>query len=198
MRFESDMSRRVRDVMTPMPLITAPVGVSNDDALRLLSQNKIEKLPIVDGNDRLQGLITVKDFVKKDQYPLATKDDDGRLRVAAAVGFFDDAYKRAMALVDAGVDAIVVDVAQGHGKGVLDMVARLKKRPGCGPRRRHRRQRRHPCGRAGPRRRRRGRREVWGWAWIDLHDPGGRGGGRPAGHRDLARRLRRAAPPVCR
>jgi IMP dehydrogenase len=128
-RFESDTSRAVREVMTPMPLITAPVGVSSDEALRLLSLNKIEKLPLVDAAGRLQGLITVKDFVKKDQYPLATKDDDGRLRVAAAVGFFDDAYKRAMSLVEAGVDAIVVDVAQGHGKGVLDMVARLKKDP---------------------------------------------------------------------
>jgi IMP dehydrogenase len=127
MRFETDMTRLVREVMTPMPLVTAPVGVRNDDALALLQTNKIEKLPLVDANGRLQGLITVKDFVKKDQYPLATKDEDGRLRVAAAVGFFDDAYKRAMALVDAGVDAIVVDVAQGHGKGVLDMVARLKK-----------------------------------------------------------------------
>ncbi|HTL23755.1 MAG TPA: IMP dehydrogenase, partial [Mycobacteriales bacterium] len=101
-------------------------GVSNDEALALLQKNKIEKLPLVDASGRLQGLITVKDFVKKDQYPLATKDSDGRLRVAAAVGFFDDAYKRAMALVDAGVDALVVDTAHGHGKGVLDMVARLK------------------------------------------------------------------------
>ena len=128
-RFETDQSRLVRDVMTRMPLVTAPVGVSNDDALRLLQGNKIEKLPLVDATGHLQGLITVKDFVKKDQYPLATKDQDGRLRVAAAIGFFDDAYKRAMALVDAGVDAIVVDVAQGHGKGVLDMVARLKADP---------------------------------------------------------------------
>jgi len=129
MRFESDTTRLVREVMTPMPLVTAPVGVSSDEALQLLQTNKIEKLPLVDEGGRLRGLITVKDFVKKDQYPLATKDEDGRLRVAAAVGFFDDAYKRAMALVDAGVDAIVVDVAQGHGKGVLDMVARLKKDP---------------------------------------------------------------------
>ena len=125
-RFESDQSRLVQDVMTKMPLITAPVGVSNEDALQLLQSNKIEKLPLVDDNGHLRGLITVKDFVKKDQYPLATKDQDGRLRVAAAIGFFDDAFKRAMALVDAGVDAIVVDVAQGHGKGVIDMVAQLK------------------------------------------------------------------------
>jgi IMP dehydrogenase len=125
-RFETDQRRPVREVMTPMPLVTAPVGVSNEDALALLQRNKIEKLPIVDAQGRLCGLITVKDFVKKDQYPLATKDEDGRLRVAAAIGFLDDAFKRAMALIDAGVDAIVVDVAQGHGKGVLDMVARLK------------------------------------------------------------------------
>jgi IMP dehydrogenase len=125
-RFESDQTRLVRDVMTKMPLITAPVGVSNDDALQLLQSNKIEKLPLVDSSGRLVGMITVKDFVKKGQYPLATKDDDGRLRVAAAIGFHGDSFKRAMALVDAGVDAIVVDVAQGHGKGVLDMIAQLK------------------------------------------------------------------------
>ncbi|MFN2537485.1 MAG: IMP dehydrogenase [Mycobacteriales bacterium] len=126
MRFESNKHRPVREVMTPMPLITAPVGVTTEAALELLSSNKVEKLPIVDGAGHLKGLITVKDFVKKGQYPLATKDADGRLRVAAAIGFHGDAFKRAMALVDAGVDAIVVDVAQGHGKGVLDMVAALK------------------------------------------------------------------------
>ncbi|MGB8650708.1 MAG: IMP dehydrogenase [Mycobacteriales bacterium] len=131
-RFEVDQQRLVRDVMTPMPLVTAPVGVGNDEALRLLQSNKIEKLPLVDAAGRLQGLITVKDFVKKDQYPLATKDADGRLRVAAAIGFHGDAFKRAMALVDAGVDAIVVDVAQGHGKGVLDMIAQLKGDPAAG------------------------------------------------------------------
>jgi len=128
-RFETDKTRLVREVMTAMPLVTAPVGVSNDEALALLQKNKIEKLPIVDAQGRLQGLVTVKDFVKKDQYPDATKDEDGRLRVAAAIGFFGDAHKRAMALVEAGVDVIVVDVAQGHGQGVLDMVARLKSEP---------------------------------------------------------------------
>jgi IMP dehydrogenase len=119
-------TRLVGDVMTPMPLITGHEGIDRDEATRLLRQHKRERLPIVDDDGRLVGLITVKDFVKKDQYPLATMDSDGRLRVAAAVGFFDDAYKRAMALVDAGVDALVVDTAHGHGKGVLDMVARLK------------------------------------------------------------------------
>ena len=129
MRFETDLSRRVHEVMTAVPLITAREGVSTDEALALLQVNKVEKLPIVDGAGRLRGLITVKDFTKREQYPFATKDANGRLVVAAAVGFFDDAWKRAMALVDAGVDAIVVDVAQGHGKGVLDMIARLKAEP---------------------------------------------------------------------
>ena len=128
-RFETDQARLVRDVMTPMPLITAREGVRDDEALRLLQANKIEKLPIVDGAGRLRGLITVKDFVKKGQYPLATKDANGRLVVAAAVGFFDDAWKRAMALVDAGVDALVVDTAHGHSRGLLDMVCRLKAEP---------------------------------------------------------------------
>jgi IMP dehydrogenase len=128
-RFETDQQRLVRDVMTPMPLVTAPVGVSNEEALRLLQAHKIEKLPLVDATGHLRGLITVKDFVKKDQYPLATKDEDGRLRVAAAIGFFDDAYKRAMALVDAGVDVLVADTAHGHGRGLLDMVGRLKGDP---------------------------------------------------------------------
>ncbi len=128
-RFETDTTKLVREVMTPMPLVTAPVGVGNEEALRLLQTNKIEKLPLVDAQGRLSGMITVKDFVKKDQYPLATKDEAGRLRVAAAIGFHGDALKRAMALVDAGVDAIVVDVAQGHGKGVLDMIGQLKADP---------------------------------------------------------------------
>ncbi len=128
-RFETDQARLVRDVMTPMPLITAREGVRDDEALWLLQANKIEKLPIVDGAGRLRGLITVKDFVKKGQYPLATKDANGRLVVAAAVGFFDDAWKRAMALVDAGVDALVVDTAHGHSRGLLDMVCRLKAEP---------------------------------------------------------------------
>ncbi len=125
-RFESDHSRLVRDVMTAMPLVTAPVGVAPDDALRLLRQNKVEKLPLVDGRGRLHGLITVKDFVKREQYPLATKDADGRLVVGAAVGVGEDAYKRARTLVEAGVDFLVVDTAHGHSRGVIDMVRRLK------------------------------------------------------------------------
>jgi IMP dehydrogenase len=125
-RFEKDHTRAVRDVMTPMPLITGPVGIDGDDAMRLLAKHKIEKLPLVDDTGHLRGLITVKDFVKREQYPLATKDDSGRLVAAAAVGVGDDAYKRALTLVDAGVDVIVVDTAHGHSRAVLETVARLK------------------------------------------------------------------------
>jgi IMP dehydrogenase len=126
MRFETDPSRPVSEVMTPMPLITGPVGISRDDAMRLLAQNKIEKLPLVDDQDRLRGLITLKDFVKSGMYPDASKDDQGRLRVGAAVGFFGDAWKRAMALIEEGADLLVVDTAHGHSQGVLEMVRRLK------------------------------------------------------------------------
>jgi IMP dehydrogenase len=126
MRFEPDPSRLVGEVMTKMPLVTGRVGISGNDAMALLAANKIEKLPLVDDQDRLRGLITLKDFVKSDQYPDASKDDQGRLRVGAAIGFFGDAWKRAMALVEEGVDLLVVDTAHGHSQGVLEMVARLK------------------------------------------------------------------------
>ncbi|MCW2528631.1 MAG: guaB 1 [Pseudonocardiales bacterium] len=130
LRFETDMSRPVSAVMTRMPLITAPVGVDSDTALGLLAKNKIEKLPLVDADGRLRGLITVKDFTKSEQFPLATKDPGGRLRVGAAIGFFDDAWKRAMALVEAGVDLLIVDTANGHAAGVTDMIRRLKAESG--------------------------------------------------------------------
>lgn len=122
-------TRRVREVMTPMPLVTAPVGITRDDAAALLAKHKIEKLPLVDAAGRLSGLITVKDFVKTEQYPDATKDDEGRLRVAAAVGFYGDAWERAMALVEAGVDVVVVDTAHGHAQAMLAMIRRLKSDP---------------------------------------------------------------------
>ncbi|WP_372462735.1 IMP dehydrogenase [Sinomonas notoginsengisoli] len=122
-------SRKVHEIMTPMPLVTAKVGVSRDEVIGLLGKHRIEKLPLVDEMGILQGLITVKDFEKADQYPNATKDDAGRLRVGAAVGFFGDGYERAMTLVEAGVDVLVVDTANGHSQGVLDMIARLKKDP---------------------------------------------------------------------
>lgn len=129
LRFETDMSRRVADVMTPMPLVTGPVGISPDEAMSLLAANKIEKLPLVDEAGRLRGLITVKDYTKSEQYPLATKDDSGRLRVGAAVGFYGDSWKRAMTLVEAGVDALVVDTAHGHTRGVLDMIRAIRAEP---------------------------------------------------------------------
>jgi IMP dehydrogenase len=127
MRFVTDDSAKVREVMTKSPLITAPVGVGKDEALALLQRHKVEKLPLVDGTGRLSGLITVKDFIKSEQYPNSTKDEQGRLRVAAAVGVGDDAYKRARGLIDAGVDVIIVDTSHGHQRQVLDMIARLKK-----------------------------------------------------------------------
>jgi IMP dehydrogenase len=126
MRFENDPSRLVRDVMTPMPLVTAQAGVTKDEALGLLARHKVEKLPLVDASGRLTGLITVKDFTKSQDYPLATKDAHGRLVVGAAVGVGEESYKRALKLVEAGVDFIVVDTAHGHSSGVLEMVARLK------------------------------------------------------------------------
>jgi IMP dehydrogenase len=126
MRFEVDQSKPVSEVMTKAPLITAQAGVSAEAALGLLRRHKIEKLPIVDGHGKLTGLITVKDFVKTEQFPLSTKDSDGRLLVGAAVGVGDDAWTRAMTLVDAGVDVLIVDTAHAHNRLVLDMVHRLK------------------------------------------------------------------------
>lgn len=120
---------KVRDVMTAMPLVTGPVGIARADAAALLARHKVEKLPLVDGDGRLAGLITVKDFVKTEQYPNATKDAEGRLRVGAAVGFYGDAWERATALAEAGVDVLVVDTANGHARAMLDMVRRLKSDP---------------------------------------------------------------------
>jgi len=129
MRFETDPARKVGEVMTKMPLVTGPVGISRDDAFALLAKHKIEKLPLVDRQGRLQGLITLKDFVKSDRYPHATKDPQGRLRVGAAIGWFGDAWQRAMALVEEGVDLLIVDTANGHARGVTDMIRRLKAEP---------------------------------------------------------------------
>jgi IMP dehydrogenase len=122
-------TRLVRDAMTPMPLITAPVGVSAADAAALLGRHRVEKLPIVDDAGRLRGLITVKDFVKSEMYPNATKDDGGRLMVGAAVGFFGDALDRAWTLIEAGVDLLVVDTAHGHSAAMLEAIAALKADP---------------------------------------------------------------------
>jgi IMP dehydrogenase len=122
-------SHLVGDVMTPMPLITAPVGIDREDAAVILRQHKRERLPLVDDQGKLAGLITVKDFVKSEQFPHASKDADGRLLVGAAVGYFGDAYDRATTLVEAGVDVLVVDTAHGHARLLLEMVERLKKDP---------------------------------------------------------------------
>ena len=119
----------VADVMTPMPLVTAPVGISREDATTLLRKHKRERLPIVDASGRLAGLITVKDFVKSEQFPYASKDADGRLLVGAAIGYFGDAWERATTLVEAGVDVLVPDVANGHARLMLEMIERLKKDP---------------------------------------------------------------------
>ncbi|MGH9062168.1 MAG: IMP dehydrogenase, partial [Acidimicrobiales bacterium] len=130
MRFEVDHTRPVREVMTKAPLVTAQVGVTAEAALGLLRRHKVEKLPLVDGAGKLRGLITVKDFVKTEQYPMATKDPDGRLLCGAAVGVGADAYQRSMSLVDAGVDVLVVDTAHGHSRNVVDMVVKLKRELG--------------------------------------------------------------------
>ncbi len=129
MRFVSPFEKSttlVRDVMTPAPLITAHESIDPDGAVAIFAQHKIEKLPLVDDAGRLRGLITVKDFDKSEKYPNATKDDDGRLRIGAAIGFFGDAWERAGALRDAGVDVIVVDTANGDSAGVLEIIRRLK------------------------------------------------------------------------
>ncbi|MEV7278544.1 IMP dehydrogenase [Streptomyces sp. NPDC093111] len=126
MAFESDRSRQVREVMTPMPLVTGKVGISGVDAMELLRRHKIEKLPLVDEAGLLKGLITVKDFVKAEKYPNAAKDKGGRLLVGAAVGVAGDSYERAQALIEAGADFIVVDTAHGHSRLVGDMIAKIK------------------------------------------------------------------------
>jgi IMP dehydrogenase len=125
-RFEADHSRRVSAVMTAMPLVTAPVGVGREQALELLRKHKVEKLPLVDGQGRLRGLITVKDFSKSEKFPNASKDTEGRLLVGAAVGVGEDGKRRAQALADAGTDFLVVDTAHGHAEAVLAMVAQVK------------------------------------------------------------------------
>jgi IMP dehydrogenase len=120
---------KVDEVMTPSPLITGPVGISRADATALLRKHKLERLPLVDDRGHLGGLITVKDFVKSEQFPNASKDADGRLMVGAAVGYFGDAWERATTLIEAGVDVLVADTAHGHVTLLLEMVKRLKSDP---------------------------------------------------------------------
>ena len=125
MRFITDMTLLVKDVMTPAPLVTAKKGTTLEEAAKVLQKHKIEKLPIVDDEDKLIGLITIKDIEKKEQHPNANKDQFGRLRVAAAIGVGQ--LDRAKALVEAGVDAIVLDSAHGHSQGIIDTVKEIKK-----------------------------------------------------------------------
>jgi IMP dehydrogenase len=128
LRFESDTSQPVSNLMTSRDLVTAPVGTTLAEAEAILHRQKVEKLPVVDSEGRLKGLITVKDIQKRIEFPHATKDEQGRLRVGAAVGVGPDALDRAAALVDAGADVLVLDTAHGHSRGVLDMARRLKER----------------------------------------------------------------------
>jgi IMP dehydrogenase len=128
LRFGEDGTKPISSLMTSENLITVPVGTTLDEASEMLHRHKVEKLPVVDENGYLKGLITVKDIQKRIQYPGATKDDQGRLRVAAAVGVGADALERTELLVNAGVDVIVVDTAHGHARSVAEMVQAIKTR----------------------------------------------------------------------
>jgi len=125
LRFENDYSKNVEELMTKMPLITVKKGTTLDDAEAIFRTNKVEKLPIVDENNKLAGLITIKDLKKRQEYPHANKDEFGRLRVGAAIGVGQ--LDRARALVEAGVDVLVLDSAHGHSKGIIDTVKLVKK-----------------------------------------------------------------------
>jgi IMP dehydrogenase len=127
LRFETNVNRSIDEVMTKAPLYTVPVGTTLDEARAILHRHKVEKLLVVDKDYRLKGLITVKDIQKQITYPNACKDALGRLRCGAAIGVSRDSLERARALVDAGVDVLVVDTAHGHSQGVVDMVARIRR-----------------------------------------------------------------------
>ncbi len=128
LRFEDDSQRLVSELMTTRNLVTVPVGTTLDEAREVLRRHKIEKVPVVDADGCLKGLITVKDIQKRIDFPSATKDETGRLCVGAAVGVGPEALERAEALVDAGVDVLVVDTSHGHSRGVVDAVRRIKER----------------------------------------------------------------------
>jgi IMP dehydrogenase len=127
LRFETNVNRSIDEVMTKAPLYTVPVGTTLDEARAILHRHKVEKLLVVDKDYRLKGLITVKDIQKQITYPNACKDALGRLRCGAAIGVSRDSLERAQALVDAGVDVLVVDTAHGHSQGVVDMVASIRR-----------------------------------------------------------------------
>ncbi|MBM6615794.1 IMP dehydrogenase [Desemzia sp. RIT804] len=126
LRFISDYSQKIDAVMTKENLVTAPEGTSLKEAEHLLQQHKIEKLPLVDKDGRLSGLITIKDIEKVIQFPDAAKDEHGRLLAAAAVGVTSDTFERAQALIDAGVDAIIIDTAHGHSAGVIRKIKEIR------------------------------------------------------------------------
>jgi IMP dehydrogenase len=128
LQFEMELDQPIRGVMTSEGLVTVPVGTTLDEALQLLHRHRIEKLPVVDADGNLRGLITVKDIFKRQQYPNACKDEHGRLRVGAALGASHKDLERAALLVEAGVDVLVVDTAHGHSEGVLEAVARVRER----------------------------------------------------------------------
>ncbi|MGJ7045051.1 IMP dehydrogenase [Thermoanaerobacterium thermosulfurigenes] len=127
-RFESNLDRPIKEVMTKENLVTAPVGTTIDEAREILKKHKIEKLPLVDEDNNLKGLITIKDIEKAVEYPNSAKDSRGRLLVGAAVGVSADVMERVKALVDANVDVVVVDTAHGHSVGVLNTVEKIKNR----------------------------------------------------------------------
>ena len=195
LRFAPDATQPVSALMTSRDLVTAPVGTTLAEAEAILHRHKIEKLPVVDSDGVLKGLITVKDIQKRIEFPKATKDEQGRLRVGAAVGVGTDAWERADALVDAGVDVLVVDTAHGHsasraGDGAADQV---------GARRRGRRgQRRDGRGDGGADRRGRGCGEGRGRPGLHLYDAGRRRRRRAADHRDLRRARRPRRVTACR
>jgi IMP dehydrogenase len=126
LQFERAHDRRVREVMTAEGLVTAPVGTTLEEAEVVLHRHRIEKLPVVNVDGTLAGLITVKDIVKRQQYPNACKDERGRLRVGAAIGASETDLDRARALVDAGVDVLIIDTAHGHSEGVLAAVSKTR------------------------------------------------------------------------
>ncbi len=126
LRFETNFNRRIEEVMTKENLVTAPVGTTLEESKAILQKHRVEKLPLVDENFKLGGLITIKDIEKAEKYPSAAKDDRGRLLVAAAVGTSADTMERVQALSDANVDALVIDTAHGHSKGVLNLVKKIK------------------------------------------------------------------------
>jgi IMP dehydrogenase len=128
LRFEKDLSKKIGEVMTKERLVTVPEGTTLEQAKEILHKNRIEKLLVVDKKNNLKGMITVKDIMKNIQYPYSCKDSRGRLRVGAALGVAKDMVARASALVEAGVDLLVIDSSHGHSKGVIDAVRKIKKK----------------------------------------------------------------------